>query len=210
MEVIVKRSLSALVTGVCLAILPGCVTSENGLCAGDERGAVFDASLLGEWMKVPPAGMRPPAAWPTTIRFERDRPESKAYRFTEIPSSRGPDSVSVRGHKAYLVRLADTLFLDYILDMPDEPPGMPEDLANHKLHLIARVARPRESELRLFWLRSEYIKRHPKLLRHSDRSRAPFEWIDVTASTQELIAFCRENARNAEAWNEPGDVWRRR
>jgi len=176
---------------------PGCVTSENGLCSGDERGAVFDPSLLGEWVEMIPNSSPRPVDWVRSVKIERDRAESKAYRFTDGSATRGPEGAGVTAHKAYLVKLADTFFLDCFMDRQE---GQPD----HKLHVVMKIERPREGELRLCTLRSEYIKRHPNHLRHSVHKGSPFEFIEVTASTQEWIAFCRENGRNDEAWIKPG------
>ena len=99
--------------------------------------------------------------------------------------------------KAYFIRLGDAVFLDYFTDVR-------VGREDRRLHTIMKVERNGEHELRLLPLSRDFIERHSGTIRHSVTKGPPFERVEVTASTQELIDFVKQNARNDEAWGAPG------
>ena len=43
------KSIQIILLSLLVVILSGCVSSENGFCSADERGAFFDPAIQGEW-----------------------------------------------------------------------------------------------------------------------------------------------------------------
>ena len=199
LEVLMKR-LSLLLLTAFVSWLPGCATSENGLCLAGERDAIFDPALLGEWLVFYHPYTEDRSVPVRIYKVERDRPESKAYRITLIAKKPG-DGAAADG-KAYLTKLGDSHFADFVADFQVEG-------AHAQIHWIMKME-PGPGEVRLRPLSSKFIKRHPGSLRHVLKKGLPFEMIEVTASTQELIDFARRNARDDEAWLNPGFLLKRR
>ena len=104
--------------------------------------------------------------------------------------------------KAYFIRIGDAVFLDYFTDVR-------LGREDRRLHTIMKVERNGEHELRLFPLSRDFIDRHPGTIRHSVTKGPPSERVEITASSQELIDFVKQNARNDEAWDAPGFSLRR-
>jgi hypothetical protein len=199
-EVVVK-SIHIMLLSLLVVILSGCVSSENGLCSADERGAFFDPAIQGEWALF--SCQNGPVKDKEIRRFKvaRHRPESKAYRVTEDTLSIALEGVEYVD-KAYLIRLGDAVFLDYYREMRSSQ-------SHSEFHEILKVDRRGEHELRLLPLSPEFIKRHPGTIRHSVKKGFPFETVELVAPSKELIDFVKQNARNHEAWIDPGFLLRR-
>lgn len=172
-------------------LLTGCVpTAVHPLY--NAADVVQDPTLLGVWQDKPDGK----ESWTFTAR------ESKGYNL--VIRSDDQEAVFV----AHLFKLGNERFLDLYPELSALTKKLEQNPYNGALipgHLFFRV-RATEPKLRLSsmgleWL-TQQLKRDPKLIAHV---LLPEDRVVLTAGTDALQAFLKQQASNAEAWNDMYD-----
>lgn len=189
------RCLSIAFVSAIIPMLSGCMYCENGLCSPGEQEAIFDPSLLGEWVPVNP---KPEKGEEGYFKVERDDPASNAYRITAITfAAAGKPKVDPFVFKAYLGKFGEFLFFDVLLT-PE--PGRRGESPRHEIW-SAEIKMP---EVTVRALSEDFIKRHPDSLRRTvERSPLGLDAVTVTATTRQLADFVRKHARDDAVWGKP-------
>jgi hypothetical protein len=126
------------------------------------------------------------------LRVQRQASSKPEYLVT-APDSIAAERVRGANEGFRLYRFAGSASLD--VPIPGMLPGEPPRAA----HLISRL-RMKKDAFTLDDISVEYLKKNPSKLRHNIGG-----WLkdcaEITATTAELRAFVRENARNDAAWS---------
>jgi hypothetical protein len=156
------RGLSIVLLSLVALTAPGCLSSENGLCSPDEKEAIFEPDLVGEWDAPKDAfGEKEEGGY---FKVERDDPASKAYRITLYGKDGKQDrQAGLQDHgqsiQAYLVRLGDSLFLDVLMPRDENQPKTMPPIA-HFFYLVE----PKKTEVGLRMPNVHFTEAHPELL----------------------------------------------
>ncbi len=172
----------------CLFFTPSCSYFESGLCSPDEKDAIFDAKLLGEWEAIEPR--------PGFIKVERDAPTSKAYRVTTLdPGAKGQKAPEPTPFKLHLIQLGDSYFLDAACPHNEERPQ------DGVAHFIFKMER-RGPDIYIAMVSDEFVEKHKNELPQSVDERRFVKSVKVTASSQTVREFLRKYAADKMAWEQ--------
>jgi hypothetical protein len=186
-----------------MAVL-GLLLSAGCLCTSiaplyTDTDVVFEPALLGTWVERTKDA--PTESWTFT------KSGDKAYRILVVTAN---DKTVLVGH---LLKLDDTLFLDVHADVL-ESQGVPVALASTlsgwyaPVHLFVRINRITPTltlnAIDADWLET-YLAEHPDALRHITNDHD----LLLTATTQELQAFVRAQAKTKGLFADQGELVRK-
>lgn len=184
-----KRLMLATVCAVA-AVMFGCVPSLQPLAT--EKEWVFEPKLIGAWAK---------ADSKVSLRFEKG--DDNAYKVIATDESGNPAKLT-----AGLARIGDTLFLDTTVEDVD----LKGDFAKFHLlpvHLFTKITLAGDTltyaPLNFDWLKK--LREENKLaIRHEVMN----DLVVLTAPTKELQEFLRKNTGNADAFQKPVELKRKK
>lgn len=189
-----KKRLSKipLVAGLAaLLLLTACFPSVNPLYTPET--IVFREELLGVWKEEP----QDEESW----TFEKDDENS----YTVTISDEEETASKFKGH---LVKLGEQLYLDLFPDGDAIEAAKLGDMYQVALipgHLILKVKIGQELELAMLDpdKLKKFLEANPKALAHGYPQQ---EHLVITASTEDLQAFLKNQAEKAGLWGDPGKL----
>lgn len=177
------RVLAAMTT---LVASTGCeVRTRNPLFTPQDKEIVAGSSLPGDWQEVDLKFKSSPSESPRLFRIESQKPASNEYTIIMFQDGLRLGKLE----HAHVIRLGETEFIDFPVS------AGPDD----SIYLILRI-RYGDKTFALDSIRPEFLTQHPNRLKHEIVEWFGGKYTMITASTQDLREFVRENGKNELAW----------
>lgn len=190
-----KRMLQALLMVSLAYLLTGCEPQKSLFSLANDEDKVFDKQLLGEWKIWTGAELKSDEK-PGVITFSAD-PEAAYTYDVKIPGF-GDDGKTILSSRARLVKLGDSLFVDFEAPDLNKLPLFPYPALES--HVFGRISLEKD-KARIDFLSDDWVKENIKGGKLS-LAFVPTQDPVLSGTTVELRKFALEHAEDQKAFSE--------